>query len=80
MIQTQAFAAEYQVFSIEAGNLYGVNEWRDDLKKLLTTSGVEDVQQVFLLSDNNLKNESFLEDINNILNNGEVRHAYVGAC
>ncbi|XXQ31525.1 Dynein heavy chain AAA lid domain containing protein [Plasmodiophora brassicae] len=71
-----AFAAEYQVFSIEAGNLYGVNEWRDDLKKLLTTSGVEDVQQVFLLSDNNLKNESFLEDINNILNNGEVPNLF----
>jgi dynein heavy chain len=38
--------------------------------------GVDNSPYVFLLSDTQIINEAFLEDINNILNNGEIPNLY----
>ena len=39
--------------------------------------GVDQKQTVFLFSDTQITNEAFVEDINNILNNGEIPNLYV---
>lgn len=64
--------AEYSLFTIEISKSYSVNEWREDLRTVLRRAGSDGTSTVFLFSDNQLKDESFLEDINNILNMGEV--------
>jgi len=46
------------------------------MKKLFMDCGVDEKQTVFLLSDTQIVMESFLEDINNILNNGEIPNLY----
>ena len=51
-------------------------DWRDDLKKMLRRAGAEGRQCVFLFSDTQIKDESFVEDINNILNSGEVPNMF----
>lgn len=43
---------------------------------MLKSVGLHDKQAVFLVSDANIVNESFLEDINNLLNNGEIPKLY----
>ncbi|KAL0246333.1 hypothetical protein GEMRC1_007545 [Eukaryota sp. GEM-RC1] len=43
---------------------------------MYTIAGVEDKPIVFLLSDSQIVDESFLEDVNNILNSGEVPNLY----
>ena len=47
-------------------------EWREDLKKFTRLAGGDGVPCVFLFSDSQIKQESFVEDINNLLNSGEV--------
>lgn len=67
-----AFMAECALFTIEISKSYSVNEWREDLRTVLRKAGADGQPTVFLFSDTQLKDESFLEDINNILNMGEV--------
>ncbi|KAH9121803.1 hypothetical protein LEN26_010526 [Aphanomyces euteiches] len=71
-----AFMADYRCFSIEITRGYSTNEFHEDLKKILMVAGGEAKPVVFLFSDTQIVVESFLEDINNILNTGDVPNLY----
>lgn len=66
------FIEDYDLFRIEIVKGYGLQEWRDDLKKVLFMAGVDGRDVVFVFTDTQIVQESFLEDLNNILNAGEV--------
>lgn len=70
------FMADYDLFQIEISKNYTTVEWRDDLKRLLVKAGSEGKQTTFLFSDNQIKDESFVEDINMILNTGDVPNIF----
>ncbi|XP_069500104.1 dynein axonemal heavy chain 1 [Ambystoma mexicanum] len=68
--------SEYECFQIELAKNYGIPEWREDIKGILLKAGLQDIQITFLFTDTQIKSESFLEDINNILNSGDVPNIY----
>lgn len=47
-----------------------------DVRKLYWKAGVDNKPTVFLFTDTQVVEESFLEDINNILSSGEVPNLY----
>ena len=47
--------------------------------KLFMQCGVDMKPTVFLFSDTQISNEAFVEDVNNILNNGEIPNLYIAA-
>ena len=55
---------------IEISRSYGVVEWREDLKRLCRRAGADGKASVLLFSDTQIKAETFVEDINNLLNTG----------
>ncbi|XP_071037846.1 dynein axonemal heavy chain 3 [Parasteatoda tepidariorum] len=71
-----AYMAGYEIFQIEITKNYTVIEWREDLKKVLRKAGADGKATVFLFNDNQIKDESFVEDINMILNTGDVPNLY----
>ncbi|KAK1936683.1 Dynein heavy chain 1 [Phytophthora citrophthora] len=71
-----AYMAEYACTQIEISKGYGVAEWRDDLKKCLMKAGIDEKPLVFLFSDVQIVHEAMLEDINNVLNSGDVPNLY----
>jgi dynein heavy chain len=70
------FISGVTTFQIEISKSYTVVEWKEDLKKTLRSAGAEDKPTVFLFSDTQIKDEVFVEDINNILNSGEVPNLF----
>ncbi|XP_070190635.1 dynein axonemal heavy chain 1-like isoform X2 [Littorina saxatilis] len=71
-----AHISEFDCFQIELAKNYGTTEWREDLRNVMMKAGLENKPMVFLFSDTQIKSESFLEDINNILNAGDVPNIY----
>ncbi|KAI3375810.1 hypothetical protein L3Q82_004092 [Scortum barcoo] len=71
-----ASICEYQVFQVEVTKQYRKQEFREDIKKLYRLTGVDNKPTVFLFNDTQIVDESFLEDINNILSSGEVPNLY----
>ncbi|KAH9277041.1 hypothetical protein BASA83_000559 [Batrachochytrium salamandrivorans] len=68
--------SDYACIQIELTRAYGQDEWHEDLKNIYRLAGVEGKNTVFLLSDTQIKQETFLGDINSILNSGEVPNLF----
>ena len=57
------FISDMTLFEIEITKVYGMNEWREDLKTVLRLAGEQCKPTVFLFSDTQIKQEDFVEDI-----------------
>jgi dynein heavy chain len=68
--------ADFKLFQIEISKSYGMNEWREDMKVIMGMAGEKDQSTVFLFDDTQIVYESFLEDVNGILNTGEVANLF----
>jgi dynein heavy chain len=66
------YIADYELFQIEMSKKYTFIEWRADLKALLRKAGEKGVNTVFLFADHQVKEISFLEDINMLLNTADI--------
>lgn len=77
LTRLSAFICKCEVFQVSVAKNYGQAAFREDLKKLFIISGGPEARPtVFLLTDTQIIHESFLEDVNNILNSGEVSNLF----
>ncbi|XP_041352994.1 dynein heavy chain 6, axonemal-like isoform X2 [Gigantopelta aegis] len=72
IVNLAAYISDCELFRLTLNKSYNIPEFRDDLKKVFLKTGVQNKNTAFLLTDSDIVKESFLEDINCILNSGEV--------
>lgn len=70
------FMNSFELFQIEITKSYGISEWKDDIKQVMLKAGVGNNNVSFLFCDNQIKDESFVEDINMLLNTGDVPNIF----
>jgi len=71
-----AFMSGLNVFQPEISKNYGKNEFREDIKMVLKMTGLSNKKTAFLITDSQIKEESFLEDVDALLNSGEVPNLF----
>nr|XP_024218054.1 dynein heavy chain 7, axonemal isoform X1 [Halyomorpha halys] len=70
------YVYEMPLFEPEITKNYGPDEWHEDIKRLLKYVGIQNKPHGFLFSDSQVKDEKFLQDIDVMLNTGEVPNIF----
>jgi dynein heavy chain, axonemal len=71
-----SFVAGYECVQIEINRGYGLSEFREDIKSMMIKAGVQGNRVTFLFTDSQIVVGTMLEDINNLLNSGEVPNLF----
>lgn len=77
LTRLSSYMLECKCFQIKLSKNYKPIHFRDDIKLRMLDAGCEGTPCTFLMTDTQIMYESFLEDINNILNTGEITNLYL---
>jgi dynein heavy chain len=72
LVRLAAFIADMELHELNVTRNYGEEEWREDLKKVIREAGLQNKPIIFLFRDAQILLETFLEDINNLIQSGNV--------
>uniref|UniRef100_A0A336M3T0 CSON009294 protein n=1 Tax=Culicoides sonorensis TaxID=179676 RepID=A0A336M3T0_CULSO len=65
-----------ELITVEVNRSYSFADWREDLKQLVLKAGISNKTTIFLFSDQQIKDEAFIEDINSLMNSGDLPNLF----
>lgn len=72
LLRLIAFMREMAYNNIELTKGYGIVQFQEHMKGIMKESGIEGKAIAFVMTDTMIINESFIENLNNLLNTGEI--------
>jgi len=72
LIRLSAYMYEMEFRQIEITKDYGSRLFQEFVKGLMFDAGIDGKKLAFTMTDSQILEESFLEDVNNVLNTGEI--------
>ena len=66
------FISGFELFEISITRSYSFIDWREDMKTLLKQCTIENTETVFIISDVQIIMNQQLEDLSNLVSNGEI--------
>lgn len=76
IVKFSTFIMNADLVQLEIGQKYSLTEWRDDMKKILLAAGLNTKSLVLLISDTQIKDETFIDDINSLLNTADIPNLF----
>lgn len=76
LTKLSAAIAGYGLRQPEITGTYGLQDWREDVKWALKNSGGVGKDLVFLLAEEQIRDDAFLDDVDSLLNSGEVPNIF----
>jgi dynein heavy chain len=71
VVKLATFMANYELFQIDVNSKYKISDWKNDLKHIIRQAGEKKI--VFFIRDNQIIDDSFLEDISIVLNASNIQ-------
>ena len=71
-----SYICDYELQTIEVTKSYNFEQWRTDMKRIIQSAGVDGKYNVFMINDSQIKGNYILEDINALLNSGDIPNLF----
>ena len=72
LCQLACYIMNIDAYTIEIKKNFSLDDWKDELKKILKRTGCADEKRVLILDDIQITHEGIFEDINSLLKSGEI--------
>ena len=73
-----SYIPELEVFYLEITKSFTLNDWKDALRRLMSSAGLEDKGMVFLFTDTQITKSLFMEDVASLLGTADVPNLFDG--
>ncbi|KAL4429302.1 hypothetical protein ABPG74_002288 [Tetrahymena malaccensis] len=71
-----AHIRDLRLTQIEMSKSYQKEQWIEDMRKLMIQAGVDSKESVFVINDSQMSKSFILEDLNNLLNSGDIPNLF----
>lgn len=72
LTRLSSFIMDYDLYQVEVNKSFTLDMWKQEMIKLMTITGVENKNVVFLVNESHFSTSFIMEDIDSLINTGDI--------